>query len=161
MISEMKDSALFYYTFAGRPFEIERTGWTKVIVRHDMGVRDELRSDDGLVRVQTGEHVVTFDQDTHSTSLDSMAVFSPIQLIASVPPFTRFFTLATFLLSLFYLYLQWKSDATYPLLYLTLVPGSSLFYPWTFITSVFVDTTIYEFCCHPHSQPNDSSDATF
>jgi hypothetical protein len=95
----------------------------------------------------------------HSTSF--MAVFSPIQLIASVPPLTRFFTLATFLLSLFYLYLQWKSDATYPLPYLTLVPGSSLFYPWTFFTSAFVETTIYEVCCHPHSQLNGSSDATF
>ncbi|KAI0001674.1 eukaryotic integral membrane protein [Russula vinacea] len=73
-----------------------------------------------------------------------MAVFSPIQLIASVPPLTRFFTVATASLSLFYLYLQWKSDATYPLPYLTLVPGTSLFYPWTFFTSVFVETTIYE-----------------
>jgi hypothetical protein len=95
-------------------------------------------------------------------SLDFMAVFSPIQLIASVPPLTRFFTLATVLLSLFYLYLQWKSEATYPMPYLTLVPGTSLFYPWTFFTSVFVETTIYEVCFHPHSQPNDSrSDATF
>ena len=77
-----------------------------------------------------------------------MAVFSPIQLIASVPPLTRFFTVATVSFSLFYLYLQWKSDATYPLPYLTLVPGTSLFYPWTFFTSVFVETTIYEVCCH-------------
>ena len=83
-----------------------------------------------------------------------MAVFSPIQLIASVPPLTRFFTVATASLSLFYLYLQWKSDATYPLPYLTLVPGTSLFYPWTFFTSVFVETTIYEVCCHPLSQQN-------
>ncbi|KAF8460978.1 DUF1751-domain-containing protein [Russula ochroleuca] len=73
-----------------------------------------------------------------------MAVFSPVQLIASVPPLTRFFTVATVSISLFYLYLQWKSDATYPLPYLTLVPGTSLFYPWTFFTSVFVETTIYE-----------------
>jgi hypothetical protein len=113
-----------------------------------MGVRDELISDSGLVRSQTSEHVLTSDQDTHSTDLDFMAVFSPIQLIASVPPFTRFFTLTTVLLSLFYLYLQWRSDATYPLPYLTLVPGSSLFYPWTFLTSAFVETTIYEVCCH-------------
>ncbi|KAH9997708.1 eukaryotic integral membrane protein [Russula compacta] len=61
-----------------------------------------------------------------------MAVFSPLQLIASIPPVTRFFTAATLLLSLFYLYLQWKNEATYPVPYLTLVPGSSLFYPWTF-----------------------------
>jgi len=73
-----------------------------------------------------------------------MAVFSPIQLIASIPPVTRFFTAATASLSLFYLYLQWKNEATYPIPYLTLVPGSSLFYPWTFFTSVFVETTIYE-----------------
>ncbi|KAI0296257.1 eukaryotic integral membrane protein-domain-containing protein [Russula brevipes] len=73
-----------------------------------------------------------------------MAVFSPIQLIASIPPVTRFFTAATASLSLFYLYLQWKNEAPYPIPYLTLVPGSSLFYPWTFFTSVFVETTIYE-----------------
>jgi len=73
-----------------------------------------------------------------------MAVFSPIQLVASIPPVTRFFTAATASLSLFYLYLQWKNEATYPIPYLTLVPGSSLFYPWTFFTSVFVETTIYE-----------------
>jgi hypothetical protein len=108
--------------------------------------------------VSSGERDYTLTRH----SLDFMAVFSPIQLIASVPPLTRFFTLATVLLSLFYLYLQWKSEATYPMPYLTLVPGTSLFYPWTFFTSVFVETTIYEVCCHPHSQPNDSrSDATF
>jgi hypothetical protein len=122
-----------------------------------MAVRDELRTL-GLVRVEKAAHVVSFvgSIETHSSSLTFMAVFSPIQLIASVPPLTRFFTLATVLFSLFYLYLQWKSDATYPLPYLTLVPGTSLFYPWTFFTSVFVETTIYEVCCHPHSQPNDS-----
>lgn len=83
-----------------------------------------------------------------------MAVFSPIQLIASIPPVTRFVTAATVLLSLLYIYPQWKSDAGYPVPYLTLVPGSSLFYPWTFFTSVFVETSIYEVRCHPHLQPN-------
>lgn len=83
-----------------------------------------------------------------------MAVFSPIQLIASIPPVTRFFTAATVLLSLFYLYLQWKSETGYPVPYLTLVPGSSLFYPWTFFTSVFVETSVYEVRRHPRSHPN-------
>ncbi|KAI0308157.1 DUF1751-domain-containing protein [Multifurca ochricompacta] len=73
-----------------------------------------------------------------------MAVFSPIQLITSVPPVTRSFTAATVLLSFFYIYLQWRSEIVYPVPYLTLVPGSSLFYPWTFFTSVFVEVTIYE-----------------
>jgi hypothetical protein len=83
-----------------------------------------------------------------------MAVFSPIQLIASIPPVTRFVTAATVLLSLCYIYPQWKSDAGYPVPYLTLVPGSSLFYPWTFFTSVFVETSIYEVRRCPHFQPN-------
>lgn len=73
-----------------------------------------------------------------------MAVFSPIQLVASIPPVTRSFTAATVLFSLFYIYLQWQSEARYPVPYLTLVPGSSLFYPWTLFTSVFVETSIYE-----------------
>jgi len=73
-----------------------------------------------------------------------MAVFSPIQLVASIPPVTRSFTAATVLFSLFYLYLQWKNETRYPVPYLTLVPGSSLFYPWTLFTSVFVETSIYE-----------------
>jgi hypothetical protein len=73
-----------------------------------------------------------------------MAVFSPIQLVASIPPVTRTFAAATVSLSLFYLYLQWRLGPEYPTPYLTLVPGSSLFYPWTFFTSVFVETTIIE-----------------
>lgn len=80
-----------------------------------------------------------------------MAVFSPIQLLASIPPVTRTFAAATVSLSLFYLYLQWRIGPEYTAPYLTLVPGSSLFYPWTFFTSVFVETTILEVGQHaPH-----------
>jgi len=123
-----------------------------------MAVRDELRTV-GLGRAMLKEGTCTALRST--LDFDLMAVFSPVQLIASVPPLTRFFTLTTVFLSLFYIYLQWKSDATYPVPYLTLVPGTSLFYPWTFFTSVFVETTIYEVCCHSHSQRNYSSDASF
>ncbi|KAI9444852.1 DUF1751-domain-containing protein [Lactarius indigo] len=73
-----------------------------------------------------------------------MAVFSPLQLVASIPPVTRSFAAATLLFSLFYLYLQWRIGAEYSLPYLTVVPGSSLFYPWTFFTSVFIETSIFE-----------------
>ena len=144
----MKEVILFYSTVTPTPFESERTGGREVIVRHGRERRVEIRR--RPYPGQKGEHVLTSNQDTHRPRSTSsfMAVFSPIQLIASVPPFTRFFTLTTFLLSLFYLYLQWKSDAASPLPYLTLVPGSSLFYPWTFLTSVFVETTIYEVRCH-------------
>ena len=116
-----------------------------------MVVRDKLRSD-GFEPKATARG---FDQTL------VMAVFSPAQLIASVPPLTRFFTLTTVLFSLFYLYLQWKSEITYPLPYLTLVPGTSLFYPWTFFTSVFVEITVYEVCFHPLSHSNHSCDAIF
>ena len=42
MISEMKDGVLFYTTVPRRPFEIERTGGTEVIVRHGRERRIEI-----------------------------------------------------------------------------------------------------------------------
>ena len=140
MRSELNEGALFHSPVPRRAFEIEGAGGTEVVVRHG---RETCRERPGL---PVPKSVCTWPAV-------SMAVFSPVQLIASVPPLTRFFTLATLLLSLFYLYLQWKGDATYPLPYLTLVPGTSLFYPWTFFTSAFVETSIYEVCCHPLSKP--------
>ncbi|KAJ7925962.1 eukaryotic integral membrane protein-domain-containing protein [Mycena leptocephala] len=53
-----------------------------------------------------------------------MAVLpSPLLFIASIPPVTRGFTAATIVSSLFY---------------------ACLFYPWTFVTSVLVETSIFE-----------------
>ncbi|KAI0319788.1 eukaryotic integral membrane protein [Amylostereum chailletii] len=74
----------------------------------------------------------------------ALLVGSPLQLIASVPPVTRAFTATTVVFSLLYLWMQWQSEDGRPIPYLTLVPGSSLFYPWTFLTSVFVETSIIE-----------------
>ncbi|THH13588.1 hypothetical protein EW146_g6652 [Bondarzewia mesenterica] len=74
-----------------------------------------------------------------------MAILSsPLQLISSVPPVTRFFTAATAVSSLFYFWLRWKSGDGFSAPYLVLIPGSSLFYPWTFFTSVFVETSVIE-----------------
>ncbi|KIK70712.1 hypothetical protein GYMLUDRAFT_254042 [Collybiopsis luxurians FD-317 M1] len=68
---------------------------------------------------------------------------SPITLITSIPPTTRWFTLATVLGSLFFFWLRWNAAPNqFP--YLVLVPGQSLFYPWTFITSALVETSIWE-----------------
>lgn len=73
-----------------------------------------------------------------------MAVLpSPLLFIASIPPVTRGFTAATVVLSLLYAWLVW-TGATVNAPYLTVVPGSSLFYPWTFVTSVLVETSIFE-----------------
>ncbi|KAJ7103346.1 eukaryotic integral membrane protein-domain-containing protein [Mycena belliarum] len=72
-----------------------------------------------------------------------MAVLSsPLLFIASIPPVTRGFTAATLVSSLFYAWLRWNGTVYAP--YLTVVPGSSLFYPWTFVTSVLVETSIFE-----------------
>ncbi|KAJ7161399.1 eukaryotic integral membrane protein-domain-containing protein [Mycena crocata] len=72
-----------------------------------------------------------------------MAVLSsPLLFISSIPPVTRGFTAATLVLSLFYAWLHWTGTVYAP--YLTVVPGSSLFYPWTFVTSVLVETSIFE-----------------
>lgn len=75
-----------------------------------------------------------------------MAVLSsPLVLIQSIPPVTRAFTAATVLSSALYAWLCWKGLASDASHYLTLVPGSSLFTPWTFFTSAFVETSIFEF----------------
>ncbi|KAK7064081.1 hypothetical protein R3P38DRAFT_2492769 [Favolaschia claudopus] len=73
-----------------------------------------------------------------------MAVLpSPLVFIASIPPVTRGFTAATVVTSLFYAWLVW-TGATADAPYLVVVPGSSLFFPWTFVTSVLVETSIWE-----------------
>ncbi|KAJ7705996.1 eukaryotic integral membrane protein-domain-containing protein [Mycena rosella] len=60
-----------------------------------------------------------------------MAILSsPLVFIASIPPVTRGFTVATLVSSLLYAWLRWN--------------GTVLFYPWTFVTSVLVETTIFE-----------------
>ena len=73
-----------------------------------------------------------------------MAILStPFQYLSSIPPVTRGFSFATLAASSLYLWIQWSSDSTYTP-YLTLVPGSSLFYPWTFVSSALVEVTILE-----------------
>ncbi|KAF8922045.1 eukaryotic integral membrane protein [Mucidula mucida] len=68
---------------------------------------------------------------------------SPLTFISSVPVVTRLFTAATIVGSLFYAWLKWQGVESTP--YLTLIPGSSVFYPWTFVTSAVVETSIPEF----------------
>ncbi|KDR85454.1 hypothetical protein GALMADRAFT_261155 [Galerina marginata CBS 339.88] len=75
-----------------------------------------------------------------------MAVLSsPLVLIQSIPPVTRVFTAATILSSALYAYLCWKGLASEAASYMTVVPGSALYAPWTLLTSAFVETTIFEF----------------
>ncbi|KAI0652030.1 DUF1751-domain-containing protein [Trametes meyenii] len=75
-----------------------------------------------------------------------MAVLSsaPLQFVASIPLATRVITAATIVLSLFYYFLRWSDNEAVALAWLVLIPGSSIFYPWTFLTSAFVETTIIE-----------------
>ncbi|CAL1695007.1 unnamed protein product [Somion occarium] len=73
-----------------------------------------------------------------------MAVLTsaPLQFVASIPPVTRAFTAATVFFSILYYWLYWTTGDALP--YLVLVPGSSIFYPWTFVTSALIETTIFE-----------------
>jgi hypothetical protein len=75
-----------------------------------------------------------------------MAVFSPIQLIASIPPVTRTFAAATVSLSLFYFYLQWRTGAETQRLISLSYLAQVYFIPGLFFTSVFVETSIIEVC---------------
>ncbi|TFK77355.1 putative PDUPA2 [Pluteus cervinus] len=68
---------------------------------------------------------------------------SPVMLIQAIPPVTRYFTAATVVGSSVYAWLQWKGIDLHPA-YLLLVPGSSIFYPWTFVTSALVEVSIFE-----------------
>ncbi|TRM66103.1 eukaryotic integral membrane protein [Schizophyllum amplum] len=68
---------------------------------------------------------------------------SPAAVIQSIPPVTRAFTAATVLSSAFYAWLRWSGVESTP--YLTLVPGASIFYPWTFVTSALIETSVLEF----------------
>ncbi|KAI0778363.1 DUF1751-domain-containing protein [Trametes elegans] len=75
-----------------------------------------------------------------------MAVLSsaPLQFVASIPPATRVITAATVVLSLLYYFLRWSGTEPAAMPWLVLIPGSSIFYPWTFSTSAFVESTIIE-----------------
>ncbi|KAL5535843.1 hypothetical protein ACEPAF_3937 [Sanghuangporus sanghuang] len=74
-----------------------------------------------------------------------MAILSsPLQLISSTPLTTRCYTGATIAFSLLYQLIRWNDWPPYSTPYLTLIPGSSLFYPWTFFTAGLVEVTILE-----------------
>ncbi|KAI0328132.1 DUF1751-domain-containing protein [Cubamyces sp. BRFM 1775] len=75
-----------------------------------------------------------------------MAILSsaPLQFVASIPPATRAITAATVVLSFLYYFLRFTGSNTSTLSWLILIPGSSIFYPWTLLTSAFVESTIIE-----------------
>ncbi|PFH49701.1 hypothetical protein AMATHDRAFT_62718 [Amanita thiersii Skay4041] len=74
-----------------------------------------------------------------------MAILSsPLSLIQSIPPVTRFFTAATLISSAAYAWLSWSGMAPEAAPYLTMIPGSSLFHPWTFVTSALIETSLWE-----------------
>jgi hypothetical protein len=72
-----------------------------------------------------------------------MAAISFSALIASIPPVTRAFTAATITSTLVYAWLRWQYGLSYNP-YLTLSPGSSVFYPWTFVTSGLMEINLIE-----------------
>ena len=71
----------------------------------------------------------------------SMAILSLSAAISSIPPTTRGFIVLTVVFTLLYNWLRWQFALDYNP-YLTLVPGSCLFHPWTLLTAGFVETSI-------------------
>jgi len=71
-------------------------------------------------------------------------LISPVQYIASTPPVTRAFAAVTFILSLLYYWVSWSSSDPYGAPYLILVPGTSIFFPWSFLTAGLVETSLVE-----------------
>lgn len=79
------------------------------------------------------------------TACHKMAVLSsPLVLLQSVPPVTRAFTGLTIVSSALYAYLCWKGWETEAAHYMTIVPGSAFYAPWTLLTSAFVEPNIFE-----------------
>lgn len=74
---------------------------------------------------------------------------SPVQYVASTPPVTRAFTAATVVLSFLYYWISWTSNDPFAAPYLILVPGTSMFYPWSLLTAGLVETTLVEVCDLP------------
>ena len=74
-----------------------------------------------------------------------MVVLStPLVLLQSIPPVTRAFSFATAVSTSLYAYLTWKgfeADASY---YMTVVPGTAIYAPWTLFTSALVEISIFE-----------------
>ena len=65
-----------------------------------------------------------------------MAILStPLQILESIPTTTKWFTAATVVSSLGYLIFISPQSAPY----LYMVPGNSLFYPWTFATAGLIE----------------------
>ena len=75
-----------------------------------------------------------------------MAILSFPAAISSIPPATRAFIAATVASTVLYFWLSWQYTLSYNP-YLALIPGSSIFYPWTFFTSSLVETSIIEVGC--------------
>jgi len=80
-----------------------------------------------------------------------MAVLSsPLQWISLTPPATRTFTALLIVMSGTYYWLQWRHPEVASIRerpqipYLTLVPGISWMYPWTLLTSSFIEKSVIE-----------------
>ena len=105
-----------------------------------MGILQHLQATQSTLQVQN-----KFPHIAACIDLNKMLVLSsPLALISSVPPVTRTFIALTVLLSAVYANLWWRSLGLEATLYMTLVPGTALYAPWTFLTSAFVETTVFE-----------------
>ena len=69
---------------------------------------------------------------------------SPWQTISSTPPAAKGFAAGTVILSLIYFWIRSTHDEENVAPYLVVIPGASIFFPWTFFTSTLIETSIIE-----------------
>ncbi|TFK30899.1 DUF1751-domain-containing protein [Coprinopsis marcescibilis] len=70
---------------------------------------------------------------------------SPLALVQSIPPVTRAYIGAIIVSSSIYALCWWKGVASDAAYYMALIPGSSIFTPWVFLTSAVLELSILGF----------------
>lgn len=94
-----------------------------------------------------GPNVTANFQNLHRALLSS-----PLQILTSTPLATKCFVGALLAFSIGNSYLQYTSMSPYePIPYLTLLPGRSFLFPWTFLTAGFVEPHFVGVRCNSRS----------
>lgn len=83
--------------------------------------------------------------DTYVPCVSRALLSSPLQIIKSTPATTREFVAGVVVLSVVNGYLRYHSEPPNSFIpYLTVVPGQSFLFPWTFFTAGFVEQNFLE-----------------
>jgi hypothetical protein len=76
----------------------------------------------------------------------ALLLSSPLHYFTSTGPTTKVFSLLTLAFSLLYSWVQWRPTSPWSsaFQYILVVPGSSVFYPWTFVVAGLVESSLLQ-----------------